>query len=86
VHYFTPSFPLFFIEKKCAFELVDWNEDGTIDLVTLNSDGDSSVFLGDGDGAFTTAMTNSLKLLPNVNTIRIVDLNNDGKQVRITSF
>lgn len=66
--------------NRNAFDVIDWNEDNILDLLVIDSDGYGSVHLGDGAGAFAGAVHESFKLLPNVDILRVMDLNNDGKK------
>lgn len=66
---------------------VDWNKDGKMDLVVLNSGADAahavSVLLGNGDGTFQPH--HDIPGAPNANSIAVGDFNRDGSPDIATS-
>src|SRR2546430_1731434 len=58
----------------------DFNRDGGTDLAVLGSNGEISVFLGKGDGAFRSAFDQvSVNGVTPFDDLQTVDLNGDGK-------
>jgi len=66
---------------------VDWNKDGTTDLVVANSAADAahsvSILLGNGDGTFQPH--HDIAGAPNANSIAVGDFNRDGNPDIATS-
>jgi len=58
----------------------DFNEDGTLDVVVLNTGDDSfTVLLGNGDGTFQPTQISLASLVSNALLLAVGDFNNDGK-------
>lgn len=65
---------------------VDWNKDGKMDLVVLNSadaDHNVSILLGNGDGTFQPS--HDIAGAPNANSMAVADFNHDGNPDVATS-
>ena len=65
---------------------VDWNKDGKMDLVVLNSadsDHNVSILIGNGDGTFQPP--HDIAGAPNANSMAVADFNHDGNPDVATS-
>lgn len=66
---------------------VDWNKDGKVDLVVVNSGADAahsiSILIGNGDGTFQPH--HDIPGAPNANSIAVGDFNHDGNPDIATS-
>ena len=72
-----------------SLHLVDVNEDGQLDVVTLNSGGvlDVSVFLGQENGTFTDAASFGLgDSRDESRTLQVIDVDRDGHLDLMTTF
>jgi hypothetical protein len=78
----TTSFPVG--TTPVAVVTADFNNDGSLDLATANSDGGSvSVLLGDGQGGFAAAPQIAAGFRPCA--LAVGDVNNDGKPDLVTA-